>query len=179
MRERVISPRLALVALTLAAAVLCTTTGCADAYADGQRLGEQHVALLHAEQLTLPRLSSEFEAGRAAHRSHQAQLDFSEGYAASIAPVRAQLAALARDHAARTSARALIDGLEALGEDLGHAAGGLLAQLKAASSSRTPELREVGRSLGQVIRTVEGGARSFMDGVDEGLRDVPAPKPAP
>lgn len=103
--------------------MLCTTTCCADAYADGQRLGEQHVALLHAEQLTLPRLSSEFEAGRAAHRSHQAQLDFSEGYAASIAPVRAQLAALARDHAARTSARALIDGLEALGQDLGHAAG--------------------------------------------------------
>ncbi len=155
----------------LALAAVSLTTACADPRADGQRLGEQHVALLRAEQLTFPRLSEEFEAGRAEHRNHQAQLDFSEGYAAAIAPVRAEIAQLARAHAAEASTSALVHGLESLGRDLGHAAGGLLAELKAASSSRGPELREVGRSLGRALRTFEEGANAVFEGVDEGLRE--------
>lgn len=166
---------LSLLALVVSAASL---TGCADPRADGQRLGEQHVALLRAEQLTFPRLSAEFEEGRAEHREHQAQVEFTEGYAAAIAPVRAELAQLAVAHAARTSATALVQSLEGLGQGLGQAAGGLLADLKAATASRGPELREAGRSVGQALRALDEGAKSFLDGVDEGLRDARPPKPA-
>ena len=140
--------------------------------ADGRALGELHVKLLNADELTVEQYYDDLRKADQRHETAEARRSFETSYRQALRPARGKLAALMLKDAGQKTEEAFRELREEIGEEFKDLTRDISESVKDAAPDKD-ELREslkgFGRELGKTIREVSEGIEAIADGVDEEL----------
>ena len=155
--------------------------GCKKPEDEGRVLGEQHAELVRKDALTYARMVADLEAHEQKYPSSADRSAFERGYEEGIEPVQGHLAAVVVAHQSKVAGAALADGLEDLGQGLGHMVRGFAEAVSerpdgvADAPVDSEQMKRMGQDVGAFLRALAEGSESFMRGIEEELEHLDAP----